>query len=63
MTRVEKINLRIINILFYMKNLKKKKHELCKNCGKPIGMHNRRWNSKKYLYCFPYGPDIEKYKL
>lgn len=60
MTNIEKTNLRINNVIFYL-GIYVKKSSLCKICGKPLRAHyNRTFNGKKH-YCFPYGPN-DKFK-
>lgn len=62
MTNTEKINLRIANMIFYIKKLKKKKEELCVICGKPKMAHFFRLTNKK-IYCFPITKDYSKFTL
>jgi len=65
MNKIKKINLRINNIIFYIKNNIKKRSDLCKYCGKPKYMHFYRVIGLKSTfknYCFPYGSDLSKFE-
>jgi len=61
MNKMKKINLRINNIIFYVKNNIKKRSDLCKHCGKPKYSHFSRCTKRKD-YCFPYGSDLSKFE-